>query len=82
MRTNLVVVKTPGFDDGLGFGSGAEPLHAQALVAELAVEALADAILPGLAGVDQRGLDALVGDPFQQGTGYELRPVAHCERAR
>jgi len=37
----------------------AEPFEAQAFVAELAVEALRDTILPGLARLDQRGGDAL-----------------------
>jgi hypothetical protein len=37
----------------LGLGAREEPFQTQALVAELAVEALADAVLPRLAGVDQ-----------------------------
>jgi hypothetical protein len=52
MRADLVVVAASGFDDGLGIGAREEPFHAQALVAELAIEALADAVLPRLAGVD------------------------------
>jgi hypothetical protein len=45
-----VEVKAPGFDDDLGRGARAEPLDAQAFVAELAVEALVVGVLPGLAG--------------------------------
>ena len=75
MRTNLVVVPAPGFDDDLGLGARQEPLQAQALVTELAVEAFAHPVLPGLAGVDQGGLDLLVGDPLQQRLGNELRAL-------
>ena len=46
MRSHLVVVPTPAFDQNPSLGPGAEPLHVQAFVAELAIEALADAILP------------------------------------
>jgi hypothetical protein len=40
MRTDMVVVTTPGFDDDAGLGAAAEPFQRQAFVAELAVEAL------------------------------------------
>src|SRR5215475_387563 len=66
MRTHLVVVPPPRLDDHLRLGTRTKPFEAQALVAELAVEALRDAILPRLAGLDQCGADALrrkVGAP-------------------
>ena len=53
MRAHLVVVLAPRLDDDLGLGAGSEPFEAQALVAELAVETLGRAILPGLARIDQ-----------------------------
>ena len=37
---------------------GARPFERQALVAELAVEALVVAVLPGFVGIDQGGVDA------------------------
>ena len=40
MRTDLVVVAVPGFDHDARLGSASEPLERQALVTELAVEAL------------------------------------------
>ena len=49
MRANIVVVLPPSLDDDLGLGSRPEPFKAQALVAELAVEAFTGTILPGLA---------------------------------
>ena len=59
MGTNVVVVLPPDFDDRRGLGAGAKPLHAQALVAEAAIGALVGAVLPGLAGIDERVLDAV-----------------------
>ena len=58
MRANFVEVPAPGFDDHLGLAARPEPLHVQAFVTELAVEALPRTVLPGLARIDQRGLDA------------------------
>ena len=76
MRTDLVEVPPPLFDQNLRLGARTKPFEAQTLVAELAVEALRDAILPRLAGFDQCHTDALRDDPRQQGLGHELRPVA------
>src|SRR5690348_229956 len=75
MRTHLVEVLPPRFDHHLRLCSRTEPLDAEAFVAEFAVEAFADAILPGLAGVDQGGADAVLGDPLQQRTRHELGAV-------
>jgi len=75
MRTYLVEVSPPFFDQNLRLGARTKPFEAQTLVAELAIEALRDAILPRLAGLDQRRADALRDDPRQQGLGHELRPV-------
>jgi hypothetical protein len=75
MRPRLVVVPPPALDHRLRIGPRTEPFQAQALVAELAVEALRGPILPGLAGIDQHGADALVHDPLQQRPRNELRPI-------
>lgn len=40
MWADGVVVDAPGFDDHLGFGPSAEPLQAEAFVAELAVDGM------------------------------------------
>src|SRR3974390_884300 len=65
MRTHFVVMAPPCFDDHLRLGARSKPFEAQALVAEFAVEAFRDAILPGFAGLDQRRADALREDPGQ-----------------
>ena len=77
-----VIVLTPTLDDNFCFGARAEPFEAEAFVAELAVEALGDAILPGLAGLDQRGANALRGDPGQERLGNELRTVVAAQEKR
>jgi hypothetical protein len=61
VRAHRDVVLPPHVDDDLGFATGAEPLHAQALVAELAVERFVGAVLPRLSGVDVGGFNAGVG---------------------
>ncbi len=60
--TDVVVVATPGVDDPARLDAAAEPFQRQALVAELAVEALGITVLPGFAGVDQGGVDLLPGN--------------------
>ena len=57
MRAGAVVATAPGFEDDACLLAAAEPLAAQALVAELAVEAFVCAVLPRLSGIDIRGMD-------------------------
>ena len=56
MRSHRVVVLPPSFDDNLSFVQRVEDFSIKELVAELRVEALAVAILPGAAGHDVGGL--------------------------
>src|SRR6185436_2169742 len=72
----------PSLDDHLRLGARAEPFEAQALVAELAVEALRDAIVPGLAGLDQRGSDTLSDNPRQECLRHELRTIVAAQESR
>ena len=65
MRPHRVVMPTPGLDDDAGIGAVAERFQAQAFVPELAVEALPGAILPWLAGIDERGVDTLARKALQ-----------------
>lgn len=82
MRTDVVVVLTPGFDDDTGLGTAAKPLQRQALVAEFAIEALVVGILPWLARVDQRRLDVLLGEPLQNRVADELGSIVRAQIAR
>ncbi len=63
MRPLLVVVLSPRLDDDFGFGPASKPFQAQALVSELAVEALIQAVLPGFARVNQGGGNAVREQP-------------------
>lgn len=82
MRPHGVIVLPPSLDDDLGLGTRAKPFETEAFVTEFAVEALGDAILPGLAGLDQRGADTLPDDPGQQRFRHELRAVVAAQKAR
>ncbi len=79
MRSILVVVTTPVFDHDLRIDPILEPLQAQALVAELAVEALVGTVLPRLARIDVRGVDVRRQQPAQDRAGDELRAVVGAQ---
>ena len=80
--SNLIVVNTPSLAFTLSLVETEEPVRVQTLAAELAVEAFADGILPGLAGIDQRGLDLVIGHPLQQRPRDELRLVVGAQIRR
>jgi hypothetical protein len=52
-------VLSPLFNDDFYFRSIAEPFKVQALIPELAVEALINAILPRLARINERYINVL-----------------------
>ena len=66
------MVESPRLPDDLSLDAVAEPLHVQALVAELSVETLVGAVLPGFSARDVRRLDTFLGDPLQDDCGHEL----------
>jgi hypothetical protein len=65
MWADAVVVTTPNLDHNASFLATAEPLEAQALISELAIKAFISAVLPGLAGIDVRGVDAGLDEPLE-----------------
>lgn len=79
VRSHLVVVLPPELDDGDDLRPGAQPLETEALVAELPVEALLGAVLPGLAGRDVCGADAELHRPPDDGRGDEFGPVVAAQ---
>ena len=79
VRALCIVVLAPALDDDPRLGEAVEHLPVQQLVAELGVEALAVAVLPGAAGLDERGPGSHRGDPLSHGLGDELGTVAHWE---
>ena len=81
MRSHLVVFATPLLDVDAGFDAISKPLHVEALVAKLPVEALVGAILPGLARCDEGGLNADTRKPPEHGERHELRAVVRTQGA-
>ena len=82
MRPNCIVMSTPGFDDDLRFATTAEPLDAQALITESAVEALIHTVLPWLPRIDQRRLNASGLEPLENRLADEFRTVVGAQIAR
>ena len=79
MRSDRVVVFTPLLDDDLGFLEAVEDFAVEQLIAQLRVVALAIAVIPRAARLDERGLCADGRDPLPHGLGDELRAVARRE---
>ena len=75
VRSDLVVVASPSFDDHASLAQAAEPFDVQAFVAEPAVEALVGAVLPRLSRLDQCRADLRCLDPFKDPVADELWPV-------
>ena len=81
MRAHVVVMPTPDLDEDARFSAAAEPFHAQALVAELAVEALVVAVLPWLAGIDESRIDVGGAEPFQNRLLTNSGPLSERRKA-
>jgi len=75
VRTYIVEVPSPVLNDDLGFAAVAKPLDVETFIAKFAIERLIGAILPGLAGIDEGRIDAIVQQPFENGVAYELWAV-------
>ena len=75
VRTYLVVVVPPCLNQDDDLTARAEPLDGQALIAELSVEALVSAALPGLAWIVEDSGNAGLRDPLQDGLADKLWSV-------
>src|SRR5262245_7491522 len=82
MRAPGSVITAPASDNDHRLATAAEPLQAQAFVAEAAVEALVGTVLPRLAKIDQRGLDAGSFEALEDRFADELRPVVRAQEPR
>ena len=82
MRQDGVAVAAPCFNDGAAVSPGAEPLHRQAFVAQLAVEPLVGAVLPRLTRFDVGRVNAGVGDPLQYGARDKLGTTVRANNLR
>jgi hypothetical protein len=82
MGSVLVAMPSPRLDQDLRIHQVPEPLHAQAFVPELAVEAFIGAVLPRLARIDMSNVDALGKNPLQYRSGNKFRPVVRSHHPR
>ena len=82
MRTDSIVVSSPCFDHDLGLLQGVEDLAVQQLVTQLAIEALAVAVLPWAAWLDVGRFRPHGFDPVAERLGDELRPVVGTDVGR
>ena len=72
----------PLLDQNLRVASVFEPMHRQALIAKLPVEALVRSVLPGLARLDQHVLHSALSCPLQQCRAHELRAIVASQDLR
>src|SRR5688572_20200325 len=82
MRPLLVELPTPRFDLLPCVRQVGEPVKVQALVAELAVEALDERVLHGLAGPDEVQLHSALIRPGVERLAGELRSVVADDQFR
>ena len=82
MRAPGVVVLAPALDDGLRFGEAVEDFAVQKLVTQLRVEALAIAIFPRRARLDEGRLRSNGCDPVPNRFGDEIRAIVGTQMTR
>lgn len=82
MRTFLIMEAPEAFDNDLGVLSVPENFLIEAFVAELAIEALRIAVLPGMARRDMQRRRPGLGQPGCEFVGDELAPIVRAQIAR
>src|SRR5437667_11139776 len=82
MRPLGVVLLPPGLDLLLGLGQRGEVMLVQALVPQLAIEALDETVLDRMPGPDEVEADALRTRPLIERQADKLRAVVTDDRPR
>ncbi len=82
MRSLRVVEASPLLDQYLRLPQRVEDFHVQALISELAVEALIVAVLPRATRRDEQGFDLKSAEPMTHGLGNKLGPVVRSYMLR
>src|SRR5690606_3592060 len=75
VRPYGIVMQSPSLDEHLRFVERRELLRREDLVAQLRIEALAVAVLPGTAWLDEERLHADAAEPATHIAGYKFGPV-------
>src|SRR5690606_22198910 len=81
MRPLGVIVSPPCLDDDPGLGEAVEYLTVEQFITQLRVEALAVAVLPRAARLDEGSLGPDRHDPLPHGLGDELRAIVGTNMA-
>ncbi len=81
MRSHFIVLDPPPLDDFPRLCEALEPVHVQALVPELAVEALDESIVHRSSWRDEVKLDSPPVRPLIENVASEFGPVVHTEQA-
>ena len=79
MRPEVVVELSPALDHGAGFAKVPEPLPVEALVSQLAIEALHEPVVPGLARRDEARAHVHVPKPLHDPGRGELGPLVGAD---
>src|SRR5260221_9485072 len=82
MRSLLIILAPEALDLDAGLGDRGERLHIQALVTQRAVEALAEAVLPGAARIDVERCRLVKSEPALNLMGHELRAIVATQIGR
>ena len=78
----MIVIHPPPINNVSRLSKAEEQFTVQALIAELAVEALDVAVLPRAAMLDEQRADSGLLEPLPNGLGGELRPVVTADVLR
>lgn len=81
VRSTLIIVHAPGFDEGLRLGQRGELMHVQALITESPVKRFNEGIFHRFARSNEVELDASPIRPILQGARLEFCPMIHRDRA-
>ena len=75
MRSDLIVLLSPCFDNNARLCACSKPFHVQTFVSELAVEAFIKTVLPRFTRVAERCIDAMLPEPFQNSVRNKLSTI-------
>src|SRR6188768_2464857 len=81
MSSNVVVVVPPDGDFGSCMAERHEPVLVEALIAKLAIEALDESVLGGLAGLNEVQSHLVLIGPSVEGLANELRAIVSDDAA-
>src|SRR4030043_1986707 len=82
MRSALIIVYPPSFDNIPGIFQANEPVFIKTLISQPADEALGKSVLYRLPRSDEVQLNAIAIGPLIKATTGEFRPVVHGNCAR